>query len=187
MNSKILRVAMVLTLVGATLLQGQPAPKLNNLIVYGKGFAFGVKEPDGWQGDTDKVASRYQVNVVFLPPSESQHNDVTIRVRVNEKEDENTIEDLNYDMNQYKRDFPMAQFADLNITHSEYKTFARTVFVPGKFYEYVAYLNPGPGKKFIFSVAMSKKNEPATEAEMMAYKSVLGSVVWLTSSVVEKR
>jgi hypothetical protein len=104
-------------------------------------------------------------------------------VRINGKQDENTIEDLNYDMQAYKQDFPTAQFSELNLAHAEYKTFARTVFVPGQFYEYVAYLNPGPGKRFIFSVAMSKKNEPATDSELRAYEEVLKSLTWLTSTV----
>ena len=163
--------------------KAQPAPKLNNLIIYGDGFAFGVKEPDGWHGDTDKIAAKYRVNVVFLPPEESVKKDVTIRVRINGKQDENTIEDLNYDMQAYKQDFPTAQFSELNLAHAEYKTFARTVFVPGQFYEYVTYLNPGPGKRFIFSVAMSKKNEPATDSELRAYEEVLKSLTWLTSTV----
>jgi hypothetical protein len=165
--------------------RAQTPPKLNNLIVYGEGFAFGVGEPQGWHGDTDKIASKYHVNVVFLPPEESVKNDVTIRVRVNHKVDENTIEDLNYDMQGYKKSFPDAQFSDLNIAHAEYKTFARTVFVPNRFYEYVAYVNPGPEKPYVFSVAMSKKTGPATEAELKAYDAVLKSVVSFSST--EKR
>jgi hypothetical protein len=167
--------------------QPQSSPKLNNLIVYGDGFAFGVKEPDGWRGDTSKIAAKYRANVVFLPPEESRDNDVTVRIRVNSKEDDNTVEDLNYDMQGYKKEFPKAQFSELDFAHAEYKTFARTVFVPGQFYEYVAYLNPGPGKRFIFSVAMSKKNEPATDGELKAYEAILKSIVWLTSNTVEKR
>jgi len=36
-------------------------------------------------------------------------------VRINGKQDENTIEDLNYDMQAYKQDFPTAQFSELNL------------------------------------------------------------------------
>jgi len=161
----------------------QSAPKLNNLIIYGNGFAFGVKEPDGWHGDTDKIAAKYRVNVVFLPSEESVKNDVTIRVLINHKHDENTIDDLNYDMQGYRKEFPAVQFSDLDVIHAKYKTFAKTFFIPNQFYEYVAYLNPGPGIPFIFSVAMSKRGEPATEAELKAYEGVLKSLVWLTSNV----
>jgi len=174
------------TIVGALILlvaavaSAQSSQELNNLLVYGKGFAFGVKEPDGWHGDTDKIAAQYHVNVVFQSPSEPPKDEVTIRVRVNKKVDENTIEDLNYDMEGYKRQFPKVQFSDLNLAHSEYKTFAKVFFIPNQFYEYVAYLNPGPGKRFILSVAMSKKGGPATVDELKAYETVLRSITWLS-------
>ncbi|MGH9562761.1 MAG: hypothetical protein ACRD3S_15020, partial [Terracidiphilus sp.] len=149
-------------------------------LVYGEGFAFGVKEPDGWHGDTGQVATRYGVNVVFQSPNEPPESDVTIRVRVNKKVDENTIEDLNYDMDGYKREFPGVQFGELNVAHAEYKTFAKVVFVQNRFYEYVAYLNPGPGKRFVVSVAMSKKGSPANVSELKAYETVVRSIAWLS-------
>jgi hypothetical protein len=169
-----------LTVLVAASALAQSSPKLKNLIVYGDGFAFGVKEPNGWQGDTGKIAARYDVNVVFQSPGEPPESDVTIRVRINKKVDENTIEDLNYDMEGYKQHFPGVQFSDLNLAHAEYKTFARVAFVPNQFYEYVAYLNPGPGKRFILSVAMSKKGAPASESELKAYETVLKSIAWLS-------
>jgi hypothetical protein len=177
--------AMILAVCGG--LGAQSKPKNDRLIVYGKDFSFGVKEPDSWRGDTGEIANKYQVNVIFLPSQEeSLKRDVTIRVRVSKKVDENTIEDLNYDMQQYKKKYPTAQFKELNVVHPEYRTFARNVFVPDQFYEYVAYLNPGPGKPLIFAVAMSKMNAPATDAELTAYKSVLESMRWLTSQVTTK-
>jgi hypothetical protein len=159
--------------------RAQLSSKRNRLIVYGDRFAFGVKEPDGWHGDTDAIARKYHVNVVFSPAGGSGINEVTVRVRVNRKVDENTVEDLNYDMDGYRKDFPTAQFQDLNVAHAEYKTFAKLVFVPKQFYEYVAYLNPGPGPPFILSVAMSTYKTPATGDELNAYESILKSLVWL--------
>jgi hypothetical protein len=184
---KSIRITLATILLGTIGLRAQTKPKLDRLIVYGKDFAFTVKEPDGWRGDTGTLASKYQTNIVFLPDGEaSRAQDVTIRVRVNTKTDENTTEDLNYDMQKYEKEFPAAQFSVLDVTHPEYKTFARTVFVPHVFWEYVAYLNPGPRKPLIFSVAMSKKNLPASDDELKAYKAILNSVQWFTSSVTEK-
>jgi hypothetical protein len=179
-SSKIICSAFGIVLLAGAAGWAQTNQKLNNLIVYGDGFAFGVKEPDGWHGDTGKITEKYRVNVVFQSPRELAKNDVTIRVKVSGKVDENTIEDLNYDMEGYKKEFPDVQFGDLNLAHGEYKTFARTAFIPNQFYEYVAYLNPGPGKRFILSVAMSKKGEPANEDELKAYESILKSIAWLT-------
>ena len=171
----------------AAALSAQSPPKMDNLVVYGKNFSFAVKEPDGWRADTEKIASQYHVNIIFLPSrEESLQHKVSIRVRVNKKQDENTVEDLNYDLQEYRKQYPAAQVTDLKVEHPEYKTFASTVYLPKKFHEYVAYLNPGPGRPFVFSVAMSKQNEPATEEELNAYKSILKSVQWLTSPVIVK-
>ena len=186
MISRLICGAFATVVLAGVFAQAQSNQKLNNLIIYGDGFSFAVREPDGWVGDTDKVAAKYHVNVVFLPPEASKKYDVTIRVLICNKHDDNTIEDLNYDMQGYKKEFPKAQFSELNLHHDEYKTFAKTVFVPNQFYEYVAYVNPGPGKRFIFSVAMSKQNEPATDDELKAYEAVLKSIFWLTSNVIER-
>jgi len=186
-RSRLICVMVAIVLLACGRVESQSKPKMDNLIVYGEGFSFAVKEPDGWRADTGEIASQYHVNVIFSPLQEAslKHN-VSIRVRVSKKQDENTIEDLNYDMQQYKKQFPAAQFSDLTITHPEYKTFARRVFLPDKFHEYVAYLNPGPGKPFVFSVAMSRQDAPATEDELRAYELVLKSVQWMTSSAIVK-
>lgn len=160
--------------------RAQSTPKLNNLIVSGEGFAFGVREPVGWHGDTGAIASQYHVNVVFSPAGELGDSVATIRVRVNKKVDENTIEDLNYDLDGYRKEFPTAQFQDLNVAHAEFKTFSKLVFIPDKFYEYIAYLNPGDGRRFIFSVAMSTGKRPASEEELKAFEGVLSSLKWLS-------
>jgi hypothetical protein len=160
----------------------QSSAKPDSLIVYGDGFAFGVREPDGWHADTEAIAGRYHVNVVFSPIGGSSDDDVTIRVRVNKKVDENTVEDLNYDLDGYRKEFPTSQFQDMNFAHADYRTFSKLVFVSGEFYEYIAYLNPGPGRPFIFSVAMSIHKAPAKDAELKAYQSVIKSIVWLSES-----
>jgi len=180
MPSRMMCGALGIILLAAAAGQTQPDEKPNNLLVFGHGFAFGVVEPVGWHGDTDEIAKKYQANVVFQSPSEPGKNDLTIRVRVNNKVDEDTIEDLNYDMDGYKKEFPNVQFSDLTVAHPEYATFARTAFVPNQFYEYVAYVNPGTGKRFVLSIAMSKKGEPASGEELKAYETVLKSIVWLS-------
>ena len=160
--------------------------RLDRLIVYGDGFTFGVKEPEGWLANSGDLARKQQVNVLFTPTQQAEDQQVTIRVRVNDKVDENTIEDLNYDMKQYKNDYPKAEFSDLSVAHPQYKTFTKLAYVPGQFYEYVAYVNPGNASKFDFSVAMSKKSSPANPDEMKAFETVLKSLVWLSGAPVQK-
>jgi hypothetical protein len=45
-------------------------PKLDNLIVYGKGFAFAAKEPPGWKANAEN-ASRLAANIAFYRPGET--------------------------------------------------------------------------------------------------------------------
>jgi hypothetical protein len=157
--------------------------KLDVLIVYGDGFAFGVKEPAGWHADTADVARKYNSNVVYLPALHGTDGvSALIHVRVNRKQDENTAEDMNSDVEQYKKDYPGCQFKELDISHPEYRTFAKLFFVPTRFYEYVAYLNPGAGIQSIFSVALStNRGSPASREELDAYQTVLRSIRWLSA------
>ena len=132
--------------------------KLDQLLVYGDGFIFGVKEPLGWKGDIAS-AGNLQSNVILheggQPPESSQG---LIRIRVNDKVDENTEADLDEDMRGYRAQHPKIQFKDLTVKNPEYPCLAKVFYVPGEFYEYVAYVNPGAGKPFLFSVAMNSQS-----------------------------
>jgi len=153
------------------------------MLVYGDGFAFAVKEPPGWKGDCE-IARKYGVNIVFLPEAaESKSADVTIRVRVNDKTDEDTAADLQADRDTYKREYPQVQFDELAVSHPQYATFSEVFFLPGSFYEYVAYVNPGPKHHLLLSVAMSKARSAATPAELEAFRKVLGSLQVLSDSL----
>jgi len=181
---------LLIGFVAGSLAAQPPAPKskMDGLIVYGDNFTFGVKEPEGWTGDTSEAARKYQVNIVFRPAAESSiAADVTIRVRVNQKVDENTVEDLKADLQQYRKDYPDAVFSDLKIAHPDYKTFSKLVYLPNTFYEYIVYCNPGPKSKTVLSVAMSKMSVPATPDELRAFQSVLKSLVWMSNSPPKRR
>jgi len=154
--------------------------RADGLVVYGQDWAFTVAEPTGWHGDTADSAARYQVNIVFLPDdSQSKRADVTIRVRVNKKADELIAADLEADMNEYRAKFKKIRFADLKVHHPSYPLVSKLFFVPGEFFEYVAYVNPGKEYPYDFSVALSKANDPASPAELAAYQKVLQSVMFM--------
>jgi len=173
---------LLLVVLLAPVLMAENAPH-DALIVYGEGFAFGVKEPMGWHGDTN-AAARYHVNIVFFPADKSSRRaDVTLRIRVNNKVDEDTAGDLKADMDGYRREYSNVQFGELAIDHPTFTVFSKVFFIPRQFYEYVVYLNPGPKTPFILSVAMSVQGRPATEGEMAALKTVAGSLFVLAGKV----
>jgi hypothetical protein len=150
--------------------------KLDQLLVYGDGFMFSVKEPPGWKGDTT-TAAKFQSNVILHEngqPPESFSG--LIRIRLNDKADENTSADLEEDMRGYRAQYPKIQFKDLDIKNPEYLCLAKVFYVPGKFYEYVAYVNPGQGKPVLFSVSMNSQKSEASAKELEAYKSAVQSL-----------
>jgi hypothetical protein len=174
-------IATIAGLLSTITLAQSPPPKskspMDSILVYGQDFVFSLKEPQGWRCTCGPEATEYGVNAILFPSAaESRARHVQIRVRVNEKVDENTAEDLNADMREYKKKYPKVEFAPLDIAHPEYRTYGKVFELPNDFYEYVAYLNPGPGSSYTLSVAMSKEKAPATSEELAAYTKVLKSL-----------
>jgi hypothetical protein len=150
--------------------------KLDQLLIYGDKFLFSVKEPAGWKGDT-AGAEKFQSNVVLheaTQPAESL--DGLIRVRLNDKTDENISEDMEDDIRSYRAQYPQIRFKDIAIKNPAYPAVAKVFYVPGQFYEYVTYMNPGLGKPFIFSVSMNSQKSEATAKQLGAYESTVASL-----------
>ncbi len=152
------------------------AEKLDNLLIYGDNFIVSAKEPNGWKGDVAN-ASLYHVNLVFYRNNETIQNAKTvIRILVADKTDENTIEDLKYDMESYRKQYPKVQFKDVSVKHPEYKTYSKLFYVDNRFYEYVTYLNPGNNYRYNISVSMNLQKAEASKEDMHAYSSVIESI-----------
>src|ERR1700687_5649052 len=99
--------------------------KLDQLLVYGDNFMFSVKEPVGWKGDTAS-AEQFQSNVVLheaTQPAESLAG--LIRVRLNDKTDENISADMKDDIRSYKTQYPKIQFKDIAIRNPGYPAIAK--------------------------------------------------------------
>ena len=155
------------------------AEKMDNLIIYGDNFMISAKEPNGWKGDTTN-ASVYHVNLVFYRNNETIQNAKTvIRILIADKTDENTNEDLKYDMESYRKQYPKVQFKDILIKHPEYKAFPKLFYVADSFYEYVTYLNPGTKHRYNISVSMNLQKTEATKEDMKAYSSIIESITAL--------
>jgi hypothetical protein len=150
--------------------------KLDQLLVYGDNFLFSVLEPVGWRGDTAS-AEKFQSNIVLHEATQpSQSLAGLIRVRLNDKTDENISADMAEDIRSYKAQYPKIQFKDIAIRNPAYPAVAKVFYVPGQFYEYVTYMNPGQGKPFIFSVSMNSPKSEATAKQLDAYELTLASL-----------
>jgi len=80
------------------------------------------------------------------------------------------------DIRSYKAQYPKIRFKDIAIRNPAYPAVAKVFYVPGQFYEYVAYMNPGQGKPFIFSVSMNSQKLEATAKQLGAYELTLASL-----------
>lgn len=153
--------------------------KSDQLLVYGNDFLFSVKEPKGWAGDTTN-ADKFEANVVFHEANQPLDSYAgLIRIRLNPKEDENTSIDMEDDMNDYKQRFPGVQFKELTVKHPNYVCIAKAFYIPGDFYEYVAYVNPGPKKQILFSASMNTGKSVASPKELAAYRTAIESLTLL--------
>lgn len=158
---------------------GPTQKKLDELLVYGAGFIFSVKEPFGWAGDTE-TAAQFDANLLLHETNKPRESTSRlIRIRVNDKVDENTNADMEADMRDYRTQYPKVRFKDLPTKTARYLCLARVFYVPGEFYEYVAYINPGPKKPILLSVSMNTGKSEASAAELAAYESVLQSLTLL--------
>jgi hypothetical protein len=150
--------------------------KLDQLLVYGNNFLFSVKEPVGWKGDTAS-AEKFQSNIILHETAQAADSLTgLIRVRLNEKTDENISADMQADIRSYKAQYPKIQFKDITVKNAAYPAVTKVFYVRGQFYEYVTYMNPGQGKPFIFSVSMNIQKSEATAKELDAYESTLASL-----------
>ena len=109
-------------------------------------------------------------------PQSSREHGMSSFACTSTKKNENALEDLKADMRQYRQRYPNVQFVALDVSQAEYKTYTKLFAFPNDFYDYVAYLNPGPGTTFTLSVAMAKEKVPATQEELRAYLNVVRSL-----------
>ncbi len=97
-------------------------------------------------------------------------------MRVNPKADEDTAGDLAAELDGYRGIYPELRTAELSAHHGTYETVAAVLFRPGLFYEYIAYLNPGPRVPWSVTVTLSKPRVPATSGELAAFETVVRSI-----------
>ena len=154
---------------------GEPKPHV--LDVYGDGFAFEVREPPGWFVDST-IAGEFGASVILYPAARDPYSPGTpvIRVVVAKKINKDTGADLKRTMDYYRSRHQNIEFRDSAISHPRYRATAILFCLPGKFCEYVTYLDPGRASSFLLSVTLTQPKHAATSIELAAYKRVIASV-----------
>lgn len=156
--------------------------KTDALIVFGEDFAFSVKEPHGWQClCSGEEPALFGANAVFIRKGETLNSAAAIiRVRLNNKTDERIEEDMKADVEQYRAKYPGINFKDIKVDHKMAKVIAKIFFIKNSFFEYVAYINPGPGVSKMFSGSMNVSKREATNSEFLAYQDIVSSLALIS-------
>ena len=143
----------------------------------GEGFAFVVTEPPGWFVDTT-IAREFGADVIVYPVAGDPRSAGTpvIRVLVMKKTSEDTGADLSQYVDRYRARYSNVESRNSAATHPRYRAYAKQLCSPGKFCEYVTYLNPGPGSGLMLSVTLTRPGHPATKPEVTAYRHVVASL-----------
>ncbi len=150
----------------------KPESMTGVLTIKDSGYTLTVRTPEGWQGDTE-AAKPFRGKVLFTPKAGSG---AKILVSVLHKFDENVNLFLQGDIERTRKQYPNLQTSDLDVKHPKYTAYAKVVSLPGQFFVYEAYLNPGSVLASALFVELSKPKEPATPAELAAYKEVVQSL-----------
>ena len=147
---------------------------VKSLLVYGDGYLYSVREPDGWHGDTN--LPKGYANIAFYRDGETLKTSTTLILVRAEQYDGPVKSDVASEMADLKKDHPNATCQDLAIGHPFYRSYGKVCFVPGKGPSYAAYLDAGAKAGLYFLVVMQPSGRPATADEMAVFKKLVASI-----------
>lgn len=139
----------------------------------------GVLEPENWFGDLVRAKNCNAEAMFYKDERSFQNGGALIKVFLYDKRDENTLADLEYDVNAFMRDYKKAKKQRFEVKHAEYVTFSHLVFVEGETYEYLVYMNPGREFSQGVLVSMQVQEREANKAELSVFDEIVRSVYLL--------
>src|SRR5207244_12769451 len=146
----------------------------DRVIVHGDGFTFGVKEPTAWRADLGH-APRFGAHVLFYQTKHALRGGATlIMVRLSTSAANDAAQDLQSDMDDYRRRFGGVAFRDLAVSHPEYACVAKEFAVESLFHEYLTYVSPGRGRAGRLEAALHTGGAPRVAAPE-AYHTLPGT------------
>src|SRR2546428_13229363 len=137
------------SMVAALVLLALAAParaerQADRVIVRGDGFAFGVKEPPAWRADLGH-ASRFGAHVLFYQTKHALRGGATlIMVRLSTTAANDAAQDLQSDIDDYRKRFGGGVLRDLQGSHPAYPCVSEELTVESPIPEELTYLSPRP-------------------------------------------
>ena len=140
------------------------------------GFSYNFDKPNNWVLDSLNSAEYLAHSAIYKNKNDYENGGPLIQVFAFKKQDENTIEDLKFDVLSYERKYSNLKQKELNIKHSTYGTFCKEVYVEESFYQYIVYLNPGEEFEFGISVALNINETELDNTDFEIFKNLVESV-----------
>lgn len=141
--------------------------------VYGQGWILGIRAPDGWQTSCCEKADKFGANLILWRGSLPVDNGFGVmRITVWSKDGSSIEDEWKYNQAQFKGAFPSVELKPLKAPNERYKTLSAVFQIPGKYSDYVTFIEPGENSKHRISISLSTKM-PLSETELNAYLSVV--------------
>lgn len=147
------------------------------IIVHTERLTYSVNQMSGWKADTGKTPD-YAASIVFrAPPSIiASKASPTIALYAFNKQDENTQEDLLFDIKKYREHHKSVVENVFNAKNSRYTSYSSSVILDGAEHVYLVYINPGNMYKCGISIVMNTRDRIATESELASYLKIIESI-----------
>src|SRR2546428_8870847 len=136
------------SMVAALVLLALAAParaerQADRVIVHGDGLTFGVKEPPGWRADLGH-APRFGAHVLFYQTKHALRGGATlIMVRLSTSAANDAAQDLQSDMDDYRRRFGGGAVRDPQGSPPEDGCGAQELTAVGRLHEDLTFVRPG--------------------------------------------
>jgi len=152
--------------------------QMDQLLIYGNGWMFNVKEPKGWIGHTED-AYRYRVNIYFCLGKKSfDKSPVVMHISVNNKRGETLQQKMDSDVADYKKQHKKLELQEFPISEPAYKVLSKKYSYDDKTTDYVCFLDPDEDSPLYMVLVLNgpKEETPKYEKDFL---SLIRSFSWL--------
>jgi len=156
--------------------------QMDQLLIYGNGWMFNVKEPKGWRCYTED-AYRYHMNAYFCLGKKNINNSpATMNIEVLRKGGKTLQERLAIDMEDYKKQSKSLEFLDFLVDGIKYESISKIYIINDKTTDYVCFLDPSKDSPWylVFVLHGPKEESPKYEKDFLA---LIRSFSWLGGTV----
>jgi hypothetical protein len=152
--------------------------QMDQLLIYGDGWAFNVKEPTGWRCHTED-AYRYRMNAYFcLGKKNIKKSPAIMHISVHSKGGDSIQQSISFDIEDYQKHSKTLDLQEFLIEGSDHELVSKKYVIDNKTADYVCFLDPGKDSPlYLVFVLHGPKGESAKyETDFV---SLVNSLRWM--------